>query len=77
MKEHQRAPQGCEVRDEIVAEGLSPEQEKKLKSRKRSRPDQTEGDKWREIYMILFPDDDPLKIPTPCESFCIKRNVKS
>ncbi len=27
----------------------------------------TDEDKWREIYMVLFPDDDQSLIPSPCK----------
>jgi hypothetical protein len=60
-------PEGCEVSNCPQADpsdGFTDEQEEKLRKRKRSMP---EDDKWQEIYMILFPDVDPQKIPSPCE----------
>ncbi|KAL2008441.1 hypothetical protein VTN00DRAFT_6635 [Thermoascus crustaceus] len=65
LKNHQRAPQSCEVCEEDTIEGFDKEQEKKLKSRKRSSLKQSEEDRWREVYRILFPDDLPSSIPSP------------
>lgn len=50
----------------IPHEGFTKDQEKKLRSRKKAQPNMTDEDKWVEIYMILFPDDDPDSVPTPC-----------
>lgn len=52
-----------------MVEGFNKDQEKKLRSRKKATADTTDEDKWREIYMILFPDDDLASIPTPCKHF--------
>ncbi|KAK1752041.1 hypothetical protein QBC47DRAFT_306505 [Echria macrotheca] len=46
-------------------EGFTKDQEKKLRSRKKAQADTTDEDKWREIYTILFPDDDPASFPSP------------
>jgi hypothetical protein len=46
-------------------EGFDKQQEKKLKSRKRSTL--SEEEKWRETFRILFPDDEEENIPSPCE----------
>ncbi|KAK5660598.1 hypothetical protein OQA88_13161 [Cercophora sp. LCS_1] len=56
----------CEVRENrSLVEGFTKDQEKKLRSRKKATADTTDEDKWREIYTILFPDDDPESTPTP------------
>lgn len=44
--------------------GITQDQERRLRSRKRSRTYQSEVQKWNEIYRILFPDD--KEIPLPC-----------
>jgi hypothetical protein len=67
LRDHQRSIQPCEVREEEPIEGFDKDQEKKLKSRKRSCPEQSEEDKWREVFRILFPDDEPSIMPSPCE----------
>lgn len=66
LKEHQRRPEGCEVREEGPKEGFDKEQEKRLRSRKRPPIGQTEIEKWNAVYLILFPEDD--KIPSPCKT---------
>jgi hypothetical protein len=50
-----------------VNDGFTKAQEKQLRSRKKSDLNVTDEGKWREIYRILFPDDDPAMIPSPCE----------
>ena len=50
-------------------DGFSKEQERQLRSRKKSDKNMTDAERWRETYLILFPDDDPATIPSPCESF--------
>jgi hypothetical protein len=55
----------CSVkRDNFVVEGITKDQEKRLRSRKKTRPGMTDEDKWKEIYTILFPDDDHTMIPS-------------
>jgi hypothetical protein len=44
---------------------ISKEQEKQL--RRRAGATQSESEKWNEVYRILFPDDDPEDMPTPCQ----------
>lgn len=55
----------CPLQIGQAAEGLTSDQEKRLKSRKKSSPDQSEEARWREIYGILFPNK---VVPNPCES---------
>ncbi|KAK0617776.1 hypothetical protein B0T17DRAFT_618444 [Bombardia bombarda] len=45
--------------------GFTKDQEKRLRSRKKAQADMTDEDKWREIYMIVFPDDDRDSLPSP------------
>ncbi len=58
--------------NETLAEGFTKDQEKKLRSRKKTSAEMTDEDKWREIYTILFPDDDPETIPSACEYPLVK-----
>ncbi|KXX82104.1 hypothetical protein MMYC01_201557 [Madurella mycetomatis] len=56
----------CTVQENgLLHEGFTKDQEKRLRSRKKTHADMTDEDKWREIYTILFPDDDPSSIPSP------------
>jgi hypothetical protein len=68
LLEHQRALITCERGQLKPAEGFTPGQEKQLRSRKRSKPNMTEVEKWYQSYTILFPDDDQADMPTPCKS---------
>jgi len=46
-------------------EGFNKDQERKLKSKKRSLVHQSEEDKWKTVYRILFPDDADADMPSP------------
>ena len=55
----------CQIKPGHPPDGITPEQGIKLRSRKKLHRSQTEADRWREIYKLLFPDD--AVIPSPCE----------
>ncbi|XTI94758.1 hypothetical protein V2W45_1257270 [Cenococcum geophilum] len=65
LKEHYRSPNTCDMRDDEPPEGFDNEQEKKLRSRKRSTHTQTEEEMWKEMYRTLFPNDDEATFPSP------------
>ena len=69
LNDHQRASDPCPKRDEPLTEGLDRNQEKLLRSRKKSQVDRSEPEKWADVYIILFPKDPPESIPTPCKSY--------
>jgi hypothetical protein len=54
----------CDVISGQPPQGICPETEKLLKSRKKASKEETEEDRWIAMYRILFPDD--LLIPSPC-----------
>lgn len=62
---HLRSAPSCEIRENARMQGMNKEQEKKLRSKKRSADVQSEEDKWKAVYRILFPDDDPSVMPSP------------
>jgi hypothetical protein len=64
LNAHLRNLVPCEVRPEEPNEGITADIEKKLKSRKRAWPNQGEEGRWREVYQILFPNEE---IPSPCK----------
>lgn len=66
LREHQRDPHGCEVQEQVPLEGFDKDQERMLKSKKRSQAYQSEEDKWKSVYRILFPDDNEDTMPSPC-----------
>ncbi|RYP10150.1 hypothetical protein DL764_000860 [Monosporascus ibericus] len=51
--------------NDTLLDGFSKAREKQLRSRKKSDSNTTDEDKWREIYHILFPDDELETIPSP------------
>jgi hypothetical protein len=63
---HTRAEGMCELKSESISDGIDKAQERRLRSKKRMPSVKTEGDKWRQVYAILFPHDDLLNIPSPC-----------
>lgn len=58
-----------------VLDGFTKEQEELLRSRRRTRPDNSPADKWREMYMLLFPGDDIDSIPSPCKTNSAERDI--
>ena len=66
LREHQRDPRGCEVKEHVPLEGFDKDQERKLKSKKRSLVYMSEEDKWKGVYRVLFPDDNEADMPSPC-----------
>jgi uncharacterized C2H2 Zn-finger protein len=65
LESHTLEVQGCELNQEQPAEGITGNIEKKLRSRKKAHRGQSETERWREIYSILFPEEG---VPSPCES---------
>lgn len=47
-------------------DGFSKEQERILRRKRKLAG--SEERKWREMYKVLFPDDDEADVPSPCES---------
>jgi hypothetical protein len=47
-----------------LPEGITPTVERVLKSRKKSYPNQSEKERWKDVYRILFPNED---VPSPCK----------
>jgi hypothetical protein len=54
----------CQVQPEQVFDGITPETEKLLRSRKKEYRDQSEPELWKRMYRILFPDE---FVPPPCK----------
>lgn len=62
---HSRMAQACEVQAFPVPDGLTKDQERLLKKKRKQAGSQV--DRWKEMYKILFPDDDENDIPEPCK----------
>jgi hypothetical protein len=67
LTEHSRATDGCEKRDAIPMDGFNKDQERALKCRKAMFQANTEEEKWKHVYLILFPDAVLGEIPSPCK----------
>ncbi|KAK4096042.1 hypothetical protein N658DRAFT_64785 [Parathielavia hyrcaniae] len=66
LQTHLQQDPPCAVQgNRMLQEGFTKDQEKRLRSRKKTHADMTDDDKWAEIYKILFPDDDPSALPSP------------
>lgn len=61
LREHSRAPTPCQVNVNTNVEGITLDQEKALKSKKRTSKSgiNTNEEKWKDIYTILFPTESP------------------
>ena len=70
MRVHEMSVVSCEVLDVAPPCEISTYQERLLKSKKHTSRKQSDEEKWRDIYRILFPDED---IPSPCEFFVESR----
>lgn len=62
LEAHEMQPQGCEVRNISNPADITAAQEKHLRSKRYTTRYQTEEEKWREVYRLLFPDEE---VPSP------------
>ncbi|KAI1857967.1 hypothetical protein JX265_010997 [Neoarthrinium moseri] len=65
LEEHLRSDIPCTKRDVIRVQGIDDAQEKKLKERKKTSASLTEEQKWKDIYVILFPQANKNALPSP------------
>ena len=63
---HLNEPKGCELKNIDQGDGITPEVHEKLRSKKKTQRDQTEADRWKNIYKLLFPNE---MIPSPCKLY--------
>jgi len=62
---HEMAAEGCQVREvRCPPADITAQQERQLKSKRYATRYQTEEEKWREVYRLLFPSE---PVPSPCE----------
>jgi hypothetical protein len=57
------------LREQIPLKGFNKDKERRLRSRKRRQTHQSEEDKWKGVYRILFPDDGKETMPAPYRFF--------
>ncbi|TDZ24868.1 hypothetical protein Cob_v002528 [Colletotrichum orbiculare MAFF 240422] len=66
LQAHARSLTPCKVSEPEVVDGITQDQEKKLRSRKKtSGKELTEAEKWKQVYAIIFPDVREREIPSP------------
>ena len=53
----------CDIVDGNVTHGVTARLEKLITSRKKAYPGQSDSDRWRDIYRLIFPDQ---VVPSPC-----------
>lgn len=61
---HTNATPLCDSQIKVV-EGITRDKIKRLKSRKKACPDQSEEERWREVYRTLSPGE---PVPCPCKA---------
>lgn len=66
--EHLQMDDVCPKKSKPDLYGIDSKQEKLLRSRKKGGKNMSEADKWRDVYLILFPNIGPEDIPSPCMS---------
>jgi hypothetical protein len=59
----------CEVISGSPPEGITPENETKLRSRKKLNRDQSDEGRWKEMYQLLFLNED---VPLPHKDISLK-----
>ncbi|KAH9203629.1 hypothetical protein DL95DRAFT_501668 [Leptodontidium sp. 2 PMI_412] len=59
---HFEANEGCESRPMKIVEGITAKMEKQLRCRKKAYRGQSESERWKEIYKLLFPQE---AVPDP------------
>ncbi|XXG97395.1 hypothetical protein Hte_003696 [Hypoxylon texense] len=66
LAEHLRADVPCEKLEVVpVLQGIDEATETELKVRKRNCPGMTDEQRWKDIYLILFPKANPKALPSP------------
>ena len=62
---HLHSSEWCErVDSEVQVEGITAQIERRLRSKKKAYREQSDVDRWKEIYRILFPGSE---VPSPCK----------
>ncbi|KAL1843956.1 hypothetical protein VTJ49DRAFT_6360 [Mycothermus thermophilus] len=68
LEDHEMSVVRCDVVDMPPPSDITAHQEKALKSRKHTTRRQSDKEKWRDIYRLLFPDEEvPSPYPEPAE----------
>jgi hypothetical protein len=63
----------CDLEPPQVLDGITPSMLTRIKSRKKTHANQSEAEKWGEIYQILFPGE---LIPDPCKPLKLSKETQ-
>jgi hypothetical protein len=77
LTEHARSPDSCIVTDTSPPEGFSKDQELKLKGRRTMFQAESEEEKWKIVYLVLFPNTALGDLPSPCKRVSLRREKYS
>ncbi|KAI1811529.1 hypothetical protein GGS20DRAFT_579026 [Poronia punctata] len=69
LQDHLRADEPCKKRNMVLEEGIDLDTEKKLRERKKHNSSETETQRWKDIYLLLFPSADRDAIPSPYRDY--------
>ncbi|KAI1379682.1 hypothetical protein F4677DRAFT_441889 [Hypoxylon crocopeplum] len=65
LEMHARQDPPCEIVTKRPREGINSTTEKLLRSRNKEFNGKTEEEKWKHVYIVLFPADNPRDLPSP------------
>ncbi|KAI4866351.1 hypothetical protein F4820DRAFT_261792 [Hypoxylon rubiginosum] len=74
LENHMRQDPPCVTRPKQLREGINSTTEKLLRSRNKDFNKKTEADKWRYVYTMIFPADNPRDLPSPYHENHIEAN---
>ncbi|KAH7304168.1 hypothetical protein B0I35DRAFT_414647 [Stachybotrys elegans] len=57
-----------------LKDGANHNLKERLRSRKKKSKEYTEYEKWNDMYLIIFPEDDPACIPSPYYDYMTPQN---
>jgi hypothetical protein len=72
VNDHLNEPKSCELLKIMHHDGITNEIMDKLRCKKKAYRDQSEADRWKDIYRVLFPGENA---PSPCKSHDYHRHI--
>lgn len=69
MNQHSVAIKACNVQHFTPDDGITNVKERQLRSRKRKSTNPIHEERWKEVYLILFPYVPSESVPDPCKSY--------
>ena len=63
LEDHAESPTSCQPRKRHLKDGFTVPVYNKLHNKKKAFPGQTQDDKWKEIYELLFPEEGNIRKP--------------